>query len=50
MPTYRVYCFSEQGRVHGPPRLILCPNDEAAMAHVRQWQEDCALEVWHDAR
>lgn len=50
MPTYRVYCFSEQGHVHRPPRLIDCPNDDAAMALVRQWQEECALEVWDDAR
>ena len=32
------------------PALIDCLNDGAAMEHVRQSRERCALEVWEEGR
>ena len=50
MPAYRVYTLSPDGHIQAPPRIIDCPDDEAAMRQARQWLDGHLLEVWNENR
>jgi hypothetical protein len=50
MTVYRVYKLSEDGRVSGPPHVIDCRDDEAAMCEARSLLRGHVREVWDLAR
>jgi hypothetical protein len=50
MPTYRVYTLSKDEHIQSPPRVIDCPDDEAAIKEARRWLDGHALEVWDQHR
>jgi hypothetical protein len=50
MTVYRVYKLREDGRVSGPPHVIVCRDDEAAMREAHGMLKDHAREVWDLAR
>jgi hypothetical protein len=50
MTVYRVYKLREDGRISGPPHVIDCRDDEAAMRQARRLLEGHVREVWDLAR
>jgi hypothetical protein len=50
MPEYRIYTLSAGNRIAGPPRLIDCDNDQAAIKEAKQLINGKYLEVWQGAR
>jgi hypothetical protein len=50
MTVYRVYKLREDGRISGPPHVIDCRDDEAAMRQARHLLEGHVREVWDLAR
>ena len=50
MPVYRVYKLRDDGRISGPPHVIDCRDDEAAMREARRLLEGHVCEVWDLAR
>jgi hypothetical protein len=50
MTVYRVYKFRDDGRVSGPPHVIDCRDDEAAMREAHQLSRGHVREVWDLAR
>jgi hypothetical protein len=50
MTVYRVYKLREDGRVSGPPHVIDCRDDEAALREARRLFRGHLREVWDLAR
>jgi hypothetical protein len=50
MPVYRVYKLRADGRVSGPPCVIDCRDDEAAMQAAEGLLKGHTREVWDLAR
>ena len=50
MTIYRVYKLREDGRVSGPPHVIDCRDDEAALLEARRLFRGHLREVWDLAR
>ena len=50
MTVYRVYKLREDGRVSGPPNVIDCRDDEAALREARRLFRGHLREVWDLAR
>ena len=50
MAVYRVYKIRDDGRVSGPPHVIDCRDDEAAMREAHRLLTGQVREVWDLAR
>lgn len=50
MTVYRVYKLREDGRVSGPPHVIDCHDDEAALQEAHRLFRGHLREVWDLAR
>jgi hypothetical protein len=50
MTIYRVYKLREDGRVSGPPHVVDCRDDDAAMQEARGLLQGHVREVWDLAR
>ena len=53
MPDYRIYALDPEGRVLGPPRIITCDTDHAAIQEATQLHAhdlEEYLEVWDGTR
>ena len=50
MAVYRVYRLRDDGRISGPPHVIDCRDDEAAMRETRRLLAGYVCEVWDLAR
>ena len=50
MAVYRVYKLRDDGRISGPPHVIDCQDDEAAMREVSRVLGSHVCEVWDLAR
>jgi len=50
MAVYRVYKLRDDGRISGPPHVIDCRDDEAAMREARRLLRGHRREVWDLAR
>jgi hypothetical protein len=46
MAVYRVYKLRDDGRISGPPHVIDCSDDDAAMREVRRLLKGHVREVW----
>lgn len=49
MLAYRIY-WLEGGHIIGPPMIIECQDDHAAIEHAESVLDAKALEVWEHAR
>jgi hypothetical protein len=49
MLTYRIY-WLERDHVIGPPMVIECPDDQAAIEAAKVMLDGKAIEVWEAAR
>jgi hypothetical protein len=50
MAVYRVYKLRNDGRISGPPHVIDCRDDEAAIREARRLLGSHVCEVWDLAR
>ena len=50
MPVYRLYTIRKDGRTAGPPVVIECPDDQAAVQEANKVLDGHAIEVWENAR
>jgi hypothetical protein len=50
MAVYRVYKLRDDGRISGPPHVIDCGDDEAAMREAHRLLKGHVREVWDLAR
>ena len=50
MAVYRVYKLRDDGRISGPPHVIDCSDDDAAMREARRLLKGHVHEVWDLAR
>jgi hypothetical protein len=46
MPAYRLYPLKDDGHVAGPPAVVECPDDQAAIEHARQVAIEQPVEIW----
>ena len=47
---YRLYRVDKDGLIQGPPAIIVCENDETAIAEAKRYVDGLAIEVWDRAR
>ena len=50
MPIYRVYKLRNDGHVSGPPKVIDCRDDDAALREAQDLHKEHSCEVWDLAR
>ena len=50
MPYYRVYFFTDDGHISGPPHVIECADDQEAMGKAIQCTNAKSVELWDGAR
>jgi hypothetical protein len=52
MPDYRIYTLNSDGHITGPPQIIVCATDQAAIGQARQLLNDTdhEYEVWEGLR
>ena len=46
MIAYRFYKLDNDDRVDGPPQILECENDEAALTEARRYVDGHAIEIW----
>jgi hypothetical protein len=50
MGDYRVYRLDKSGKTTGPPLIVQCEDDDAALIFVRRLADDQIQEIWEGAR
>ena len=50
MIAYRIYRVDKAGRFKGPPIVIVCENDDAALITAQEHVDGLAAEIWDEAR
>lgn len=50
MPHYRIYFLDRNGRIAGPPEVILCADDEEAKQTAQRYLDRKDIELWDGAR
>lgn len=50
MPEYRIYTVKKDGHLQGPPKVVECPNDLAAVNEAKQLLDGLIIEVWEGPR
>ena len=50
MHDYRVYLIDKNGHIGGPPTILKCPDDQAAVEQAKQYLDGRAVEIWDGAR
>jgi len=50
MPEYRIYTVKKDGHLAGPPKVVACLDDEAAVNEAKQLLDELNIEVWQGAR
>ena len=50
MTAYLCYCVDPDGHVGGPPGIIECPDDHAAIEAAKALVNGNAIEVWDRMR
>jgi hypothetical protein len=46
--AYRLYKIDRNDEVDGPPQVITCDDDDAALIEARNYVDRHAIEVWRD--
>ena len=50
MPAYRVYKLDSHGKILGPPHIIECDDDAAAVTEATAYVDGFDLELWDHGR
>jgi hypothetical protein len=50
MVAYRIFTLDNDGRIKGPPTIVRCGSDIAAVAEAQLLLDGKAIEVWQEAR
>lgn len=50
MTEYRFYQIDRKGRIGGPPTVVECEDDDAALVEVSKLAAGSALEIWAGPR
>ena len=50
MSDYRVYKLDESGKTTGPPYIVQCEDDDAALILARRFVDGEIREIWEGAR
>lgn len=50
MPDYKFYAIKENGHVSGPPDIVFCDSDPAALETARRLQAGSDIEIWQGRR
>ena len=50
MPDYRLYRLGKDGHIQGPPEVVTCEDDDAALLKAQRYVSSCAIEIWANAR
>jgi len=50
VPEYRVYELDRGGHVDRPAKVIVHPDDEAAIEHAKRLVDGFDIELWQEAR
>jgi hypothetical protein len=50
MPEYYLYTIKKDGHSAGPPKVVECQDDEAAVKKAKQLLDDRLIEIWEGAR
>ena len=50
MPEYYLYTIKKDGHSDGPPKVVECQDDEAAVKKAKQLLDDRLIEIWEGAR
>lgn len=50
MTAYRLYFVGSDGHIAGPPEVVECADDQAAIEAAKQLLDGKAIEVWDKAR
>jgi hypothetical protein len=50
MSDYRIYKLDKSGKTTGPPYIVQCEDDGAALILARLLADDQAREIWEGAR
>ncbi|MGY4368650.1 hypothetical protein ACVW1A_004715 [Bradyrhizobium sp. LB1.3] len=50
MAEYRLYRFDKDGHIQGPPVIVDCEDDDAAVTQAKQYVDGVAIQVWDRAR
>ena len=50
MPDYRIYTLIHANKIAGPPRLITCASDQAAIREAKTHLTDRDIEIWEGSR
>lgn len=50
MAEYRLYRFDKKGHIQGPPVIVECEDDDAAVVQAKQYVDGVAIQVWDRAR
>ena len=50
VPSYRVFALDEERHALGPPAVVECGDDEAALEYARQLADGTAVEIWERGR
>jgi hypothetical protein len=45
---YRIYVLDREGRASGPPQVVQCEDDDAALIEARKYMAGNAVEIWKD--
>ena len=50
MIAYRFYKIDRDDHVDGPPQVLQCEDDDAALVEARKLVDGYAIEIWRDDR
>jgi hypothetical protein len=51
LQVYRIYRLNKAGRIRGPPEIIFCADDPAAIERAKlSLREDCDIQLLQEAR
>ena len=50
MPSYRLYTLTSECHIAGPPNIVYCQDDQAAVVGAKQALDGRAIEIWNGSR
>jgi hypothetical protein len=50
MPTYRLYILTSECHIAGPPNIVDCYDDRAAVVRAKQALDGHSIEIWNGSR
>jgi hypothetical protein len=50
MPIYRLYALTSECHFGGPPNIVDCRDDQAAVVRAKQSLDGRSIEIWNGSR